>query len=442
MEQRMIPQFLIAAPSSNSGKTTICWGLMAYLTRKNYKVQPYKCGPDYIDTKFHTDVCGRPSVNLDTFMASAAHVKEVYASYASDADVCIVEGMMGMYDGYDRDRGSSAEVASVLGIPVVLVIDAASMAYSAAPLLKGFLDFRQDVPIAGVIFNKVGSESHFSILKGVCDNLGVPCFGCMLKDRKPDDAFRSRYLGLDFTKKADRSSWDRISDKTMAHIDWEALLKATVRPLPAVCSEPAAVAGGKMRIAVARNAESFCFVYQEHLDMLHRLGTVTFFDPERDAALPADTDLLYLPGGYPEKHAALLSENETMLRSVREYIEAGGKALAECGGLIYLVRSLKEEGGKVRPMAGVLPVCISGDYPDRRLSLGYRQFDYNGIKLRGHEFHYTRQIETEDSPASVAQVFNARGEAVSTPVYRYKNLIAGYTHLYWGEIDLLKLFEE
>ena len=140
-----IPQLLIAAPTSGSGKTTVARGLMALLTSKGYRVQPYKCGPDYIDTKFHAQVCGRPSVNLDTFMASEPHMKEVYNRYIGDANVCVVEGMMGMYDGYDRDRGSSAEIASMLGLPVVLVVDARSAAYSMAPLLSGFVSFRKDV---------------------------------------------------------------------------------------------------------------------------------------------------------------------------------------------------------------------------------------------------------------------------------------------------------
>lgn len=441
MKQKKIPQFLVAAPSSNSGKTTFCWGLMAYLTKRKYKVQPYKCGPDYIDTKFHTDVCKRPSVNLDTFMASHGHVRDVYTSYAAGADVCIVEGMMGMYDGYDRDLGSSAEVARVLGIPVVLVVNAASMAYSVAPLLKGFLNFSRDVHIAGVIFNKVGSESHFSILKGVCDDFGLPCFGYMLSQRDPDFGFCSRYLGLDFTKKTKRSSWDFLSEKTMSHIDWEAIVKATTCPLPTVGRESGDVMDGKLRIAVARNAESFCFIYQEHLDILHRLGTVTFFNPERDTAMPADTDLLYLSGGYPEKHLSLLSKNKSMLLSVREYIEAGGKTLAECGGMMYLAETLKSREGSVHKLVGALPICISADSNDTRLTLGYRQFDYNGMKLRGHEFHYTQQVGEENLVESVAQVFNAKGHPVDTPVYRYKNLIASYTHLYWGEIDLLKLFD-
>ena len=146
----MISQFLIAAPSSGSGKTTVSRGLMALLIKKGLKVQPFKCGPDYIDTKYHTAVCRRPSINLDTFMASAGHVKELYARYATGADACITEGMMGMYDGYDRDRGSSAEVAGLLNLPVILVVDAKSAAYSVAPLLSGFIHFRPEIRIAGV----------------------------------------------------------------------------------------------------------------------------------------------------------------------------------------------------------------------------------------------------------------------------------------------------
>ena len=151
-----IPQFLIAAPTSGSGKTTVSRGLMALFVKKGLKVQPFKCGPDYIDTKYHEAVCGRPSINLDTFMASPEHVRSLYARYSADADVAVVEGMMGMFDGYDRDRGSSAEIARLLQLPVVLVVDAKSAAYSMAPLLSGFIHFRPEIRIAGVIFNRVG----------------------------------------------------------------------------------------------------------------------------------------------------------------------------------------------------------------------------------------------------------------------------------------------
>ena len=209
--------FLIAAPTSGSGKTTIARGLMALFTEKGYKVQPFKCGPDYIDTKFHEAVCHRPSVNLDTFMATPEHVRELFTHYGQDADVCVVEGMMGLFDGYDRDKGSSAEIAQALDIPVVLVVDAKSAAYSMAPLLQGFVNFRKNVRIAGVIFNKVGSERHFSMLQQVCDDLHIECFGYLPKS--PELEQGSRYLGLDF------SEFNSQPIKQLEeHVKWQELL--------------------------------------------------------------------------------------------------------------------------------------------------------------------------------------------------------------------------
>lgn len=209
--------FLIAAPTSGSGKTTIARGLMALFTEKGYKVQPFKCGPDYIDTKFHEAVCHRPSVNLDTFMATPEHVRELFTHYGQDADVCVVEGMMGLFDGYDRDKGSSAEIAQVLDIPVVLVVDAKSAAYSMAPLLQGFVNFRKNVRIAGVIFNKVGSERHFSMLQQVCDDLHIECFGYLPKS--PELEQGSRYLGLDFSE-LNAQPIKQLEE----HVKWQELL--------------------------------------------------------------------------------------------------------------------------------------------------------------------------------------------------------------------------
>ncbi len=213
----MMKTFLIAAPTSGSGKTTIARGLMALFTEKGYKVQPFKCGPDYIDTKFHEAVCHRPSVNLDTFMATPEHVRELFAHYGQDADICVVEGMMGLFDGYDRDKGSSAEIAQVLDIPVVLVVDAKSAAYSMAPLLQGFVNFRKDVRIAGVIFNKVGSERHFSMLQQVCDDLHIECFGYLPKS--PELEQGSRYLGLDFSE-LNSQPIKQLEE----HVKWQELL--------------------------------------------------------------------------------------------------------------------------------------------------------------------------------------------------------------------------
>ena len=188
--------------------------------QKGYCVQPFKCGPDYIDTKFHAAVCGRPSINLDTFMASPQHVRELFAHYGADADVCIVEGMMGFFDGYDRERGSSYEIARELGIPVVLVVDAKSAAYSMAALLTGFIGFRKDVRIAGVIFNRVGSEKHLQMLQQVCDDLEVECLGCLPKSAALEQG--SRYLGLDFSELPDDTA---LINQMEEHVAWERLLR-------------------------------------------------------------------------------------------------------------------------------------------------------------------------------------------------------------------------
>ena len=212
--------FLIGAPTSGSGKTTVARGLMALLTGKGYRVQPFKCGPDYIDTKFHAAVCGRASINLDTFMATPDHVRELYIHYGADADVCVVEGMMGLFDGYDRDKGSSAEIARVLDLPVVLVVDAKSAAYSMAALLSGFVNFRKDVRISGVIFNRVGSARHFAILQQVCEDLGIECYGYLPKKAELEQG--SRYLGLDFSEKPESKLLVEQLDK---NVKWERLLK-------------------------------------------------------------------------------------------------------------------------------------------------------------------------------------------------------------------------
>ena len=216
--------FLIAAPTSGSGKTTIARGLMALFTQKGYRVQPFKCGPDYIDTKFHNAVCGRPSINLDTFMTTPEHVRNLFEHYGKGADVCIVEGMMGLFDGYDRDKGSSAEIASILRLPVILVVDAKSAAYSMAPLLQGFINFRKDVHIAGVIFNKVGSSRHFEMLRQVCDDLQITCFGYLPKNSSLEQG--SRYLGLDFSEKTEN---EELINLIESHIDWKSICSSLVR---------------------------------------------------------------------------------------------------------------------------------------------------------------------------------------------------------------------
>lgn len=410
--------FLIAAPASGSGKTTVARGLMALFTGMGYKVQPFKCGPDYIDTKFHAAVCGRPSVNLDTFMASEEHVCELFDCYGDDVDVCIVEGMMGLFDGYDRDHGSAAQIARVLGLPVVLVVDAKSAAYSMAALLQGFINFRADVHIAGVIFNRVGSARHFAMLQQVCDDLGVECYGYLPKNASLEQD--SRYLGLDFSKKPENQ---QLIELLKTHVQWQRLLKLTNDDV-AYAASPCMKPNHMDRTLIARNGESFSFVYQENIDALQN---VSFFDPETEVPCLDNVDLLYLPGGYPEKHLEALVKAEATRRAINEYAERGGRIIAECGGMMYLCEKIVTDDGEF-PMCGVLPYNITARKADRRLSLGYRRFMLDGKEYRGHEFHYTQFLDV--MPPSVVQVYNAKGEPVPTPVIRHKNVLASYTHLY------------
>jgi len=403
--------------------------MMAMLVAKGLRVQPYKCGPDYIDTKFHERICHRPSVNLDAFMASEQHLKDVYRHYAADADACVVEGMMGLFDGYERDRGSCAEVARILGLPVIMVVDARSAAYSMAPLLAGFMHFREGVDIAGVIFNKVGSQRHAAMLQEVSDDLGLPCLGFLPRADRLETG--NRYLGLDFSEMADEEGWAELFGK---HFNWERI-DAFSANLP--CEQPSErVKKISGKTLVARNAEAFAFIYQETLDQFEK---VEFFDPEANLPIPDDISLLYLPGGYPEKHMKALAEAETTRTSIADYARRGGKIVAECGGMMYLCHSIVGDDGEY-PMCDVLPARVTARRNDRKLSLGYRKFMMNGREYRGHEFHYT-QLLPHDLP-SVAQVWNARGQAVATPVFKWKNVVASYTHLYWGNGDIQQLFSE
>ena len=404
---------------------------MALLTAKGHRVQPFKCGPDYIDTKFHEAVTDRPSINLDTFMATPEHVRELFYHYGADADACVVEGMMGFFDGYDRDRGSSAEIARVLDIPVVLVVDAKSAAYSMAALLSGFINFRKDVRIAGVIYNKVGSPRHAAMLQQVCDDLHVECLGYLPKDATLEQG--SRYLGLDFSELSNQhqTSCSHPADDWLAellekHVDWERLTRLGLysEESPTFMPVKSDFTPGKLRVLLARNFESFSFLYQETLD---RFESVRVFDPEKDVPTFDDVDLLYLPGGYPEKHLEALVRNEACRKAIRDFAEQGGRVVAECGGMMYLCQSIVTDDGDY-PMCGVLPYTISARKADRKLSLGYRRFVLDGKEYRGHEFHYTQFLG--EVPPSVTQVYNAKGESVSTPVFKYKNVTASYTHLY------------
>ena len=438
--------FLIGAATSNSGKTTVSIGLMRALRKRGLTVQPYKCGPDYIDTKFHTIACGNESVNLDTWLSSKEHVRHVFHKYGKDADMRVVEGVMGLYDGYDRYNGSSGEIAMLLDIPVILVVNAKSVAYPVAPLIYGFNNFSVNgshVKIAGVIFNMVSSDSHYHHLKSACDDAGIPCLGYI--SNNPRLSIPGRHLGLS-TDELDKMEEliELCSEEIEKHVDMTMLIRSVydetslrkqakaethLNQLNKICEK---------RIAIARD-EAFNFTYRANIDALARNGEIVYFSPLADQRIPA-CDWLYLPGGYPELYAERLYDNKTMRDSIKEYAEHGGHIYAECGGLMYLSKSIEvvdDVSGSCKKydMCGVLPIETTME--GARLHLGYRMLKQNGRVMRGHEFHYSKVKESDSYPRELVIEhcqYTSKGAPADTCLYRYRNVVAGYTHWYWGDI--------
>ena len=425
----MAKGFVIAAPWSNSGKTTFTLALCRLFKRRGLNVQPFKCGPDYIDTLHHSRAAGTPSINLDTVMMSEEHVQELFTDYTSRADVAIVEGVMGLFDGAVKGKGSTAEIAKLLDLPVILVMNASSMAYSVAPILHGLKTFDQKVKIAGVVFNFVRTESHYTFLKEACEDVGLKVLGYL----PPNEEIKipSRHLGL-FIEDSFEHTIDKAASYVEAHIAVDQLLS---------CGKDIAVATKprkttlqkKYRIAVARD-EVFSFTYFQNLKKFEDLGEIIWFSPLHDTTLP-EADILYLAGGYPELHLESLSGNKVMKEAIAAFAAKGGKVIAECGGMMYLGKSITNEQGGTYAMAGVFDFSTSME--NKKLTLGYRMVSFDKLNLSGHEFRYSSLVHHQE-PSAVAQVNSARGLEVNTRLYRYKNVIASYIHFYWAEGNQLE----
>ncbi|ANO48874.1 cobyrinic acid a,c-diamide synthase [Flavobacterium columnare] len=442
----MKPQFLIAAPSSNSGKTTITLGLLRLLKNNGYKVQPFKCGPDYIDTKHHTKAAGEPSINLDTYMMSESHVKTLYKKYSQEADISIIEGVMGLFDGANRMQGSSAEIALLLNIPIILVVNAKSMAYSVAPLLFGLKNFNPMIKIAGVIFNFVNTESHYSFLKEACNDVGIEALGYIPSNA--DITIPSRHLGLFISPEQD---YELIIENAAKHlaksIDINRILSIYKADISSTKNHPFIPKNTielktkinpffkDYTIAVAHD-NAFNFTYFENIKGLENLGKIIYFSPITDSKMPK-ADILYLAGGYPELYLNDLTNNISMRKSIFDFCSNGGKVIAECGGMMYLGNQIINSEGIAYPMVGFLPIETSME--KAKLSLGYREIRLDNQIVKGHEFHYSKIIEKKKIP-TVGQIFNAKGIEVATPIYRLKNVMASYIHFYWGDSNLVADF--
>jgi cobyrinic acid a,c-diamide synthase len=436
---------VIAGTHSGVGKTTIALALMAALRRRGLTVQPFKVGPDFIDPGHHTAVCGRVSRNLDTWMLSEATVRATFARAAAGADVAVIEGVMGLFDsrGPDDPRGSTADLARLLGAPVVLVVDAAAVAGSVAAVVKGFRELDPAVHVAGVICNRVAGRRHYDYLEpAVRRHTDVAPLGWL--PRRPDWVIPERHLGLttagDLT--ADAVPWERLRQALEETVDVDGLLAlaggSRLHEDPVIASSPhPAIPSSRRRVAVARDA-AFCFYYPENLELLEAAGgEVVPFSPLADQALPEGTSVLYLGGGYPELHAARLAANESMRASIRHFHRDGGTLYAECGGLMYAGRELVDATGSRFPMLDLLPARTV--MQPRLAALGYVTFRTtqptavgpSGTTARGHEFHYSR-LEPLGELTYAAELDRERGEPARPDGLVAGNLLAGYAHLHFG----------
>lgn len=427
--------FLVAGTSSGCGKTTITLGLLAALRNLGLTVQPFKCGPDFIDPGLHQLACGRVSLNLDLWMMGESRVRETFAARQNGkVDVAVIEGVMGMFDG---QASSSAALAKALGVPVVLILDVRSAAESVAAVLKGFETLEPEVAPVAVILNRVASPRHLELVSGaIRKHCRAEILGYLPQNL--DFAMPARHLGL-FTGEEQPISPEaltRLAETISAQVNLPRLLELAA----GAASSPAEIDSVRhervevqARIGVARD-RAFCFYYEDNLDLLRTAGAeLVFFSPLADRCLPEGLDGLYLGGGYPELYARELSGNLGMRQAVYEWAQSGRPLYAECGGFMYLCQAITGDDVGVLPMAGVFPVTAR--MQKKRVSLGYREarleadcfFGPTGTVLRGHEFHYS---VIDEMPDHIARIYAVNNE--SREGYRYKNVLGGYLHLHFG----------
>lgn len=432
MQMIQLPAFLIGGTTSGSGKTTVTLGILAALKRRELNVQPFKCGPDFIDPTLHTMVTGKISRNLDLRMAGRSFCRSTFLQNINETDVAVIEGVMGLFDG---GQASSASLAIVLSLPVILVIDVRSAAESVAAVLKGFETYNQTLHISGVIFNRVGSQKHRQmIVEAVEQHCTTEILGFL--PRKAEISIPERHLGLHMGEESPLSEEqvDRLARMIEDNIDIDRLLKVNRGTFDTdakitVKSEPKQ----KVTLAVARD-QAFCFYYQDNLDLFSQAGIKSiFFSPLHDAVLPDDIDGIYIGGGYPELFADQLSKNERMRNEIKAWVDQSGPLFCECGGFMYMAHELINLQGRRFPMADVFPATIQMN--DRLSRLGYREVTLNsdcmfgkiGDTLYGHEFHYSAIKHMEPGVPTVFEMKDGKKEG-----YQVNNALGGYLHLHFG----------
>ncbi len=437
----MIRSLVIGGVASGVGKTTVTLGLLSAFRRRGLTVQPFKVGPDFIDPGFHRLASGRPSRNLDAWMLSRGYCLDSMAHHAAEADLVLVEGVMGLFDGAEgkSDEGSTAQMAKWLGAPVILVVDAAKMARSGAAIVLGFERFDPDLHLAGVIFNQVAGEGHYRFLvEGLAGVTEAEPLGYL--PRRDDFMLPERHLGLVTAREQtfSESFFERLGRAVEETVNVDRLLalaSSQVAPQPALSSPRSPT---RVRIGVALD-DAFQFYYPDNLEQLEAAGAeLVYWSPIHDHSLPK-VDALYLGGGYPELHAAQLSANGPMRLAVRDFALSDHPVYAECGGLMYLATGLEDLEGRVHPMVGIVSTTIR--MSPKRLTLRYVEVELGeatllgsaGSVMRGHEFHYSRM--EEEPPAEVRRAYRLRtrrGGEEQAEGYVLGGVLASYVHLHFG----------
>jgi len=429
--------FIVSAPHSGAGKTTLTLGLLAALRRRGLAVRSAKAGPDYIDPAFHTAATGTLSVNLDSWAMSAGLLDELASEAANNADLVVIEGVMGLFDGaaagHPRRRGATADLAAHFGLPVVLVLDVARQAQSAAALVRGFATHDPDVRIAGVILNRVASERHRALVADAIAALDIPVLGALPRDTAL--ALPERHLGLvQAAEHADLAALiDRLADTVAQGIDIDGLVRCAALFSPKSATDrPAALPPPGQRIALARD-QAFSFVYPHVIEAWRRAGAeILPFSPLADEAPPPDADSCWLPGGYPELHAEALAAARNFADGLRRFAE-NRPVHGECGGYMVLGQNLEDAAGRRHAMTGLLGHWTS--FAQRKLHLGYRTarllsgsiLGDAGALIRGHEFHYATLMSAGgDDP--FAAIADADGRPLDTQGGRRGRVTGAFFH--------------
>ncbi|MTJ11003.1 cobyrinate a,c-diamide synthase [Anabaena sp. UHCC 0204] len=436
---------IIAGERSGVGKTTVTLTLLASLSRRGVKVQSFKVGPDYIDPMFHQYVTGLPCRNLDPVLTSESYVQECFLRHSAKCEYTLVEGVMGLFDGIGHlsntngktDFASTAHIARLLDIPVILVIDCSRLSGSVAAIAHGYCSLDSRIKIAGLVLNRVGSDRHLSLLKASLAPLQLPILGVLR--RQDHITIPDRHLGLIPT--AELPELDQIinslADLGDTYFDWDQLLPLLKSPSSPISNSQFPVSPTPVKIAVARD-QAFNFYYQDNLDLLEKLGAeLVFWSPLHDAKLPENIQGMYFGGGFPEVFAQELSANISLIQDVKNSILAGIPTIAECGGLMYLCEQIIDFDGKSWPMVGILPTLAQ---MDKRLTLGYRRavvlennFLLNiNTNIFGHEFHRSHLITNSQQPLFNTYRYDC-DEHTGFEGWCLSNVHASYIHQHWGE---------